>query len=421
MAKKEKPIEIGLAEEREIEAIIDRLNVQNPEGESFKNCLDSLKKFLSDKEHLAVAILERISQNPSPASLKAFKSIKEVVKSKKWLKLVKQIEYRLSQKGFVLEKSSKEEKVLFKAELSGEAEARLFYDKSLSRFCLMIYEQPSLRELGYIIGVELFLNNLTPEAYSEPDPTLRVVRGPKRSFKEMVSALNEVYSAPLKVPFTKTATFCKELLELYDQRWDVENIGHINVAKNLFSSYDLEDASCEIEESKDFGELISVVGPFVFSKEAMEKFRSEISSLIRPLLHIDSFTKAYNLERKIFETFKSLDTLSLGKYRIYLGIMALILASKNENLFYPSLLQKISKDIKEGNFDRWKPFIVKHMLFSIFYFAVQNLMTAKASESRLIVTPYDQGKAEWEDVQNFILEMDPDINVISSKLASRKL
>ena len=90
-------------EAAELQIIVDRLSVQSPEGESFNNWLQSLRKSLEGRERLVSALLQALSRQPSDAGFRAFSVLKDLVSEKSFVKGVKQAGYRFSQKGYSLE------------------------------------------------------------------------------------------------------------------------------------------------------------------------------------------------------------------------------------------------------------------------------------------------------------------------------
>ena len=88
MSKKRNPKkghtpEISLTQEEsnELQMILDRLEVQDPEGESFTICLQSLKESLKGRENLVAALIERLGKNPSPVGLKTVAALQDLVES----------------------------------------------------------------------------------------------------------------------------------------------------------------------------------------------------------------------------------------------------------------------------------------------------------------------------------------------------
>ncbi len=98
--------EIALSsdEAEELQMIVDRLAVQDPEGESFERYLLSLKTALGKRPHLAAVLLDRLSKNPSPTAFRTFSALEGIVENSSYRRHIKQAAYRFSQRGFALEK-----------------------------------------------------------------------------------------------------------------------------------------------------------------------------------------------------------------------------------------------------------------------------------------------------------------------------
>ena len=103
--RKNKKADVALSPDAvgELEMIVDRLSVQDPEGTSLENYLKSLVKTLEAQETLAAGLLEQLSRKPSKVGFQTFLAIRDVIRDKKLVKIVKQVGYRFSQRGFTPE------------------------------------------------------------------------------------------------------------------------------------------------------------------------------------------------------------------------------------------------------------------------------------------------------------------------------
>lgn len=89
-------------ERREVELMIDRLRLQDPNGQSLANCLKTLRQVLGDRQRVAAALLDDLSRRDNGVCFRAFCELRSVVTDKKLAKVVRQAEYRLRQKGYPL-------------------------------------------------------------------------------------------------------------------------------------------------------------------------------------------------------------------------------------------------------------------------------------------------------------------------------
>ena len=93
-------VSLGSEDPRELEMILDRLLVQNPEGESLKNYLRSLSRVLAGRENLVLALIEKLSKSPTEVGFEAFLSLKDLVEGRHYGRTIKQAYYRFRQKGY---------------------------------------------------------------------------------------------------------------------------------------------------------------------------------------------------------------------------------------------------------------------------------------------------------------------------------
>ncbi len=87
-------------ESDELQMILDRLAVQDPEGESFEGYLHSLRNSLSGRPLLAAALIDRLSRNPGQTGFRTFQTLEKTVETSPYKRNLKQAAYRFSQKGF---------------------------------------------------------------------------------------------------------------------------------------------------------------------------------------------------------------------------------------------------------------------------------------------------------------------------------
>ena len=114
-------------ESDELQMILDRLAVQDPEGESFEGYLHSLRNSLSGRPLLAAALIDRLSRNPAPTGFRTFQTLEKTVESSPYKRNLKQAAYRFSQKGFTAAgQTSAPEKVILIQGEPRKATAHLF-------------------------------------------------------------------------------------------------------------------------------------------------------------------------------------------------------------------------------------------------------------------------------------------------------
>lgn len=85
---------------RELEMILDRLQVQDPQGKTLDGYLQSLRTVLSSNEGIVVVLLERLSKQPSQVGFRVFSALGDLFQGKEFRRAVKQAGYRFRQAGF---------------------------------------------------------------------------------------------------------------------------------------------------------------------------------------------------------------------------------------------------------------------------------------------------------------------------------
>jgi hypothetical protein len=94
---------LGSDESIEVQMILDRLTVQDPEGTSLENYLNSLVKTLENRESIAATLIEQLNKTPPKVAYQTFMALKDTIRDKKLGRIVKQAGYRFSQRGFSVE------------------------------------------------------------------------------------------------------------------------------------------------------------------------------------------------------------------------------------------------------------------------------------------------------------------------------
>jgi hypothetical protein len=114
-------------ESQELQMILDRLAVQDPEGESFEGYLHSLRNSLSGRPLLGAVLIDSLSRNPSQTGFRTFQALHEAIDASPYKRNLRQAAYRFSQKGFnAAEKISAPEKVVLIQSEHRQATAHLF-------------------------------------------------------------------------------------------------------------------------------------------------------------------------------------------------------------------------------------------------------------------------------------------------------
>jgi hypothetical protein len=100
--QKQKRAATGLSPElaQELEFILDRLRVQNPNGASLEGYLQSLRSTLAAKEPLVVALMDRMDRRFGDVGYRVLQTLRDLFPSKAFRTAHRQAEYRMKQAGF---------------------------------------------------------------------------------------------------------------------------------------------------------------------------------------------------------------------------------------------------------------------------------------------------------------------------------
>ena len=92
--------ELSAGDARDLETILDRLLVQNPNGETLNGYVSTLVQALRDRHGVVGALIERLGRNPTETGFKVFLQLKGLFIDKEFRRTVRKAEYRFEQKGF---------------------------------------------------------------------------------------------------------------------------------------------------------------------------------------------------------------------------------------------------------------------------------------------------------------------------------
>jgi hypothetical protein len=238
MSKKRKPEKSKVAVEtlspeelQELEMIIDRLQVQDPEGESLPNCLESLRTALSSRETLASALMENIGRNPSDVGFQVFLAFRDLFQSKDYKRLIKQTAYRFTQKGYAEEQ---------KAEAEVERQVTLVRKEERKAAAHIV---PGVRDVFGLMAVLLPEERIAgPSAipvFLECPLLLAdvsVAEGTQRIYKEMVREASEAFGGakPYEVPVWHAARLFFDAVQFSGKRGLPSNIESVKLLLKPF-------------------------------------------------------------------------------------------------------------------------------------------------------------------------------------------
>lgn len=437
--KKQTPLDkLSELEKLELESIIDRISVQNPEGESFQNWLDSLKNNLSQRQHFVAVLLDTLSRSPTETSKKVFLTLKDCVRDKELKKLVRKAGYRFEQRGLLEKEESPEKVVIFSdkllksIELEG-AEAHVCVHPFSGRCKVTIYI-PSISSEGtsLLVGCteDEIKSTLLGKVKEYDRSLLLTVRyGSKRVYKEILDITSKLsLIAPKWVPVSLqfAATCAKDFIDLFsDHSREIPSM-YLREAKDIITRILTENpGDCVIreissisntpvtsDEETDILSLAKSIGPFWFDYKDMEAVASSLISIVDSVLTWDAETKTYNVKRKILDFVHSIDDFYLGLYRIFLIVWAVTLARQYNKVREGLILFEISRDIEKRNISKWERFFIAHLANTFEAFSlVRQLKDKKISKpvketAVVIAGGSEQDSSKWKLLHDFLENME---------------
>lgn len=318
-AKKGAKTEIDLTEEESLKLgmILDRLDVQSPDGTSLENYIKSLMHRFEGREHLIAALLERLSRRPSAVGFQAFLMLRDTLKTKQHRKLSKQVAYRFAQRGFTEPAPSAPETVV----LVGKEDRR------------------PVAHLLPADGTVWMITALIPES-GYPTPTwfsafldgslgrveAKVAEGSQRTYREFLQKFAEVHSdrKACAVPIHHAARLFFEMLEMSH---NTEETPSLEQARRLLKPYHdpdqpphvytlmppVENPERAIQDVKP-EELLRIVdlSGLIFAKEDLAPYWQKVQDLDNPVLVIP---REIQEDRTVELIEKASDELCTGRRR----------------------------------------------------------------------------------------------------------
>jgi len=367
--KKSEPLQVSPEEEKELESIIDRLSVQDPEGESFSRFVESLSKRF-EEERLRAALLERISKAPTPASLEVFKHFRNTISEKPYVKVVKRAEFRLKQKGINLDPETKssgstEKRVLI--DIPNEdvcaGEAMVHLDSGTGWDGLIFLFEPSLTYDAGLVFVEESATKSTLGCYW--------VWNSKRKVLEMLNEITK-HADLYRVPMYHGAVIFNDYLEIFEGRYDPGDRTKIFEVKRLLAPH--------VPENRDqyFLEVLADVEPedpqVVIRKLTENKsyFRlgyhndsldllNNVLTLLKSPIESPAHAKRYRVEKVIDEFFENADPRRLKLLGLNLKAHAVKFIHDQEKSIARTIYD-IAKHCEEGSISPIRNFLISYTI-----------------------------------------------------------
>ncbi len=369
--RKKPEIELSPEEQLELDGIIERLQIQHPEGETFNNFVESLTKRLRGRDTLLAALIDRISKKPTEAAIEVFKVIKDYI-SPKYKKILKRAVFRLKQQGYTFEEadetSGSKKVVLIQktAEKRDPSAALLLHNMQYLRPLIVMFPPTPYLEGTLILAVEDFFNSRMET---------HIVYGSKNELNDLIKNLRS-FLKYYQIPMYHAAWIFNKRLEIFSDMLDPETREQSFEARRLLQEFLPDEPEKFFSENlkepdstflNDISEILSEVKSFDFEKDAkFEEFLYfSLEPVLNPTIDCSDEAKLYQIEKKVLEFFRNLGDFSINRYWIYLQeeITRLILEEKQD---IASKLYSISKDLKNKKFENILKFLTQHILFLAF-------------------------------------------------------
>ncbi len=425
-------------EERELEALLDRLNVQSPEGESFVHFLTSLRAILMNRESLTTVLLERISYSPSPGGIAAFCALKDIVRHKHLQKRLRKAEYRLSQRGYpVTEEHSDGRVVLFRSrpeQVHTLGEARLYRVPQHGRRLVSLFV-PADDAAGYhIVGGTVITGmyrgeNLDPSTMRDERMSTIVEAAGKRAFRAFDQQMRQRgESVVISFPYGVSAYY--DLAEVYAGRYEAVSLYEIHRAKELLSAYLPADHQHSLAQeiglldplppvSEAFlMQLALTLSPFMCEAPVMENVAVAVEEVLRSPIACGDEVRHYHAAKRIWAWLREMDAFTRNLYRVFLEDWAVCLARRHACAEMASVLTYVAGSLCTGEHARWERFFTVHLSLSLMSFARLRMALSslregeRGSSSRLVTTfsRESEGKGErWKLLGEFLFGMNAEV------------
>lgn len=307
-------------EAAELQLILDRLAVQNPEGESFSNWLYSLEKSLEGRETLVAALLQSLSRSPSDVGFRVFDALQGLIREKRFVKVLRQAGYRFSQRGYEVAsgEASTEQVVLVPTETRPSLAHMAVGPSSY----LMLSVLVSPVQAGYSMGIS---------AYFDPDIShlnAKVTATSVKQYRQFVQNVSDLFPFPFcEIPLWHAARLLKEMIELAASPHVAPDLREADQLLRSFHDPDKVPYIYELMPLVDHSQAAMrtlnaeplfecVPWDFIlFSKEEMAPFSQSIMDLDRSILVVPQEIK---MERVSAVISNAIEALCVGKRRVML-------------------------------------------------------------------------------------------------------
>ncbi|QCQ21633.1 hypothetical protein [Desulfoglaeba alkanexedens] len=291
---KKRTIDLSEPEQQELEMLLDRLRVQDPEGRSLDNYLLTLRQILAGREAMVAALVDRLSQEGTAVGFRVHLALRDLVSGGQCLRVMKQAEYRFRQRGFgKLATGSEEAGQRPVVLVPGEKRRPEAYLAATPRGSLFVLVRAPLPDSNvWMLGTVLLSSPCLIEY-------VQVVEGSRKGYRELIRGLEgSGHGLPVPIPVSHGSRF---LFDAMDLRPDVMQGDHGIQLQRLLKPYrvsseedtfvgemtrDLEDRLPEVSTLFSNTKRLLPLGVYstAFDRDTVEPFWNEIKAVDNSVL-----------------------------------------------------------------------------------------------------------------------------------------
>lgn len=303
----------------ELQMILDRLAVQDPEGESFEGYLHSLRNSLSGRPLEAAALIDRLSRSPAPTGFRTFQCLETIVESSPYKRNLKQAAYRFSQKGFTAagQTSAPEKVVLIQGEQRKAAAHLLMVQGTMWIVSALIPEAST--------GSYVLLTSFLEDDFATFNVRVAEASSPKlyRDYLQVLSA-HAIGRRYVEIPLRHVARLFFDMLDFWTGKGTYTQLER---ARDLLKPYHdperkpyVYELMPEIENPEKYfpelkiEELLEAMDLswLRFDKVELAPYHEKLKALDSPLLVVPREVQAVRIEEVLYN---AAETLCVGSKR----------------------------------------------------------------------------------------------------------
>ncbi len=311
--------EIALSREEadELQMILDRLAVQNPEGESLDRYLNSLGNALASRPHLATVLVDTLSKNPNQTGYRVFAALEKIIEPTPFKRHLKQAAYRFTQRGFTAPTEAEPRKVVLIQGESRKSAAHLFHVPGT--LWLVSALVPDSGRTGHTLVTAFLEDDL--DTFN-----VRLTESSQKLYKDYLQKLTSHAggSKAVEISIQHAARLYFEMVDLWTAKKSLPELERAReLLKPLYSTdikpyaYELmpeiDDPARRLQEI-DVAALLQGMDLswLTFSKQDAAPFHEKMRALDSPLLVIP---REVQVQRSMDEFHNAANTLCTGKTR----------------------------------------------------------------------------------------------------------